>query len=279
MRLLGKVFGGKPGNVENEPESLVLQDFHHRSDKSRPKCQTPRRVVSLVDPNEPRPTRNERVDEPAELEPAKSENSVPNIWDIHPAATNDFNEEEVMPAPLPQDDANVETLAERPNPGNSRRRRTKTRLIGFSADGGEAVDMFSGDAKNARPHSTRFPVGWLAVVKGPGRGEVFALHSGMSQIGRGEDQAVQLDFGDDAISRTNHAAVVYDSESRNFFIGHGGKSNIVRLNDAPLISNETLAHGDKIRIGETILMFVALCDQEFHWEETDLEENENVEIS
>ena len=102
----------------------------------------------------------------------------------------------------------------------------------------------------------------------------------MSQIGRGEDQSVQLDFGDNSISRSNHAAIVYDPEEKEFTLGHGGKSNIVRLNDKPLISNETLKTGDTMRIGETVLRFVALCDENFNWDEKDADgEDEDVAIA
>ena len=103
----------------------------------------------------------------------------------------------------------------------------------------------------------------------------------MSQIGRGEDQAIQLDFGDNAVSRTNHAAIVYDAEKHTFLLGHGGKSNIVRLNDEPVISNEALKDGDMIRIGETTLRFTPLCSPEFNWadDNTDDEENDDVAIA
>ena len=92
-----------------------------------------------------------------------------------------------------------------------------------------------------------------------------ALHAGAAQIGRGEDQAISLDFGDTAISRANHAAVAYDSEMNAFYLGHGGKSNIVRLNNKPVLSTEEMRSGDEIRIGETTLRFVAFCGDGFTW--------------
>ena len=105
----------------------------------------------------------------------------------------------------------------------------------------------------------------MVVVEGPGRGASFALMSGVSQIGRGEDQTVRLDFGDTSISRNNHAAVAYDDEQTKFFLGHGGKSNLVRKNGMPVLSTEELANGDTIRIGETTLKFIAMCGEEFRW--------------
>ena len=87
----------------------------------------------------------------------------------------------------------------------------------------------------------------------------------MNAIGRGEDCAVQVDFGDDSISRDAHAYVTYDDEARRFFASHGGKTNLVRLNGAPLLAAEALEHGDTLRLGATSLRFVALCGPDFDW--------------
>lgn len=189
-----------------------------------------------------------------------------NIWDLDDDLPPIGKLEEMRPS----------VPAKSPN----RARRTKTRLIGFENTDG-VVDLFS-DTPSAPPaNRNKFPVGWVVVVDGPGRGEAFSLVAGMSQIGRGEDQAVQLDFGDSAISRTNHAAIVYDSENHTFLLGHGGKSNVVRLNDTPVISNEAIKDGDLIRIGETTLRFKPLCSEEFNWADKNDgdEESEDVAIA
>ena len=85
------------------------------------------------------------------------------------------------------------------------------------------------------------------------------------QIGRNDDQAIQLDFGDTGISRSNHAFIAYDPEDRKCYMGHGGKANLVRLNGKPVLSTVPLASGDLIRISETSLRFVAFCDENFDW--------------
>uniref|UniRef100_UPI0010812CE2 FHA domain-containing protein n=1 Tax=Tabrizicola caldifontis TaxID=2528036 RepID=UPI0010812CE2 len=114
-----------------------------------------------------------------------------------------------------------------------------------------------------------FPTGWLVVKSGPGRGAAFALSQGVSQIGRGTDQTVALDFGDMAISRQNHASIAYDGATHRFHIGHGGKSNLVRLNGRPLLSTEELREGDEIQIGETTLVLKVLCTPAFNWSSTE----------
>ncbi|MEP4196871.1 MAG: FHA domain-containing protein [Aliishimia sp.] len=169
-----------------------------------------------------------------------------------------------------------------PEPMQSqRRRRNKTRLLGYEHLEDEAVTAFDKAGKAEPTARAMFPVGWVVVAEGPGRGTCFTLEAGMSQIGRGDDQAIQLDFGDNSISRMNHAAIVYDPETHDFLLGHGGKKNIVRLNGTPVISNEILTTGDAIHIGETKLRFLALCTEEFNWVEDAAsdEELENVAIA
>ena len=59
--------------------------------------------------------------------------------------------------------------------GASRAGRVKTRLLGFSHGQETGADPFLSSAKKAEPGYTEFPVGWLTVVKGPGRGAAFTL--------------------------------------------------------------------------------------------------------
>jgi len=149
--------------------------------------------------------------------------------------------------------------------GGRRAGRVKTRLLGFGQSAGGATDPFESAQAAASSGSAQFPVGWIVVLEGPGRGASFTLFDGVSAIGRGEDQPVRLDFGDTSISRSTHAVVAFDNEQRKFFLGHGGKANLVRLNGKPVLSTEELNNNDKVRIGETTLRFIALCGPDFDW--------------
>jgi len=141
----------------------------------------------------------------------------------------------------------------------------KTRILGFNSVPDEALDPIKAQSEVSDKSCTLFPAGWLVITDGPGRGSAFPLFSGVLSIGRSASQAIALDFGDTSISRENHAAVAFDEEQRSFFIGHGGKSNIIRLNGQPVLSTETMQHGDLLRIGETTLRLVALCGDDFKW--------------
>ena len=223
-----------------------------------------------VQPEDPRESESEAPvdvtafdlqDEPSE-EPEAAEEQVRDL-DLEPAAPESDDTDESDPAP------------EIASPAPIRRAgRVKTRLLGFQAKS-DTGDVFAGKAATGTG-PVRFPVGWLVVTQGAGIGHSFSLLSGVSKIGRGDDQAVQLDFGDTSISRDNHAAVAFDEELNQFFLGHGGKSNVVRLNGKPVLSTEELYDGDEIRIGETTLKFIALCGEEFTWAENSGDDDDHV---
>lgn len=159
-------------------------------------------------------------------------------------------------------DAGIQVPPPAAGRGANRSGRVKTRLLGFNPDSLGLANPFEKAESRA---DDPFPVAWLVVVAGPGLGASFALHDGVSKIGRGDDQTVCLNFGDNAISRENHVSVAYDSEQNALFIGQSGRSNIVRLNNKPLLSTEQMRSGDQVRIGETTLRLVALCGDDFSW--------------
>lgn len=179
-----------------------------------------------------------------------------------PVASNETAKTRMLDVEPPAEAITAPRKRRRPN-------ANKTRLMGFDASDGRVVDLFDEEKKTVESTRFQYPVGLVMVIKGPGVGECFALKSGMSQIGRGDDQAVSLDFGDMAVSRSNHAAIVYDADEHTFLLGHGGKSNIVRLNGKPVVSTKDLTDGDTIEIGDTQMRFVALCSHKFNWDQAD----------
>lgn len=185
---------------------------------------------------------------------------------VAPAARSIWDLEDETPKPVASamDEGSVGAAPRRAT-------RTKTRVLGFEAQPAEVVPLFEG-AENltvATPAPGKgyvmYPAGWLIVKDGPGKGASFALSQGVSQIGRGMDQTVSLDYGDMAISRQNHAAIAYDAATHEFHVGHGGKSNLVRMNGRPLLSTEPARDGDEIQIGETTLILKVLCTPDFNW--------------
>jgi hypothetical protein len=107
--------------------------------------------------------------------------------------------------------------------------------------------------------------GWVVVIKGPGRGGFRPVYVGMNSLGRAPSQRIPLDFGDENISREEHAFITYDDETRTFYLHHGGKSNLVRLGGKPVLAPTELKSGDLFRIGNTTFRFVAFCGSDFDW--------------
>lgn len=107
--------------------------------------------------------------------------------------------------------------------------------------------------------------GWIVVVKGPGRGGFRPVYVGMNSVGRAPSQRICLDFGDESISREEHAFITYDDEQRTFYLQHGGKSNLVRLGDKPVLQPTELKANDQFRIGNTTFRFFPCCGPDFNW--------------
>ncbi len=168
--------------------------------------------------------------------------------------------------PVAEMQPEVQSPAPAPAPAD-RRGRVKTTFLGFERADTHAQDLIESSDPVTKTEAAQetFPVGWLVVTAGPGRGSCITLTEGLMQIGRNDDQAIQLDFGDTGISRSNHAVIAYDPEDRKCYLGHGGKANLVRLNGKPVLSTVALNSGDLIRISETSIRFAALCDDGFDW--------------
>ena len=109
-------------------------------------------------------------------------------------------------------------------------------------------------------------VGWLICVKGPNRGRDYRLHSGSNFIGRSKSMDVCIE-NDQTISNRNHASVSYDERSKTFYIAKGEVRNLIYLNGKPVRSDADLVSYDRIEIGNTELLFVALCSDRFNWQD------------
>ena len=108
-------------------------------------------------------------------------------------------------------------------------------------------------------------VGWLVVVDGPGRGQSVKLGYGMNSIGRGAEERVSLDFGDEEISRQGHAMLTYDTKGRKFYIQHGGGTNLTYLGESPVLQPHEIKGREIIGLGKTQLCFIPFCGPDFEW--------------
>ena len=168
---------------------------------------------------------------------------------------------EVRPAgkPMaPRDEAPKPIPAEGFGGGSS----APTMIRGYGGGGAQA-EMAS------EKHTGGFDpvVGWLVVTEGPGRGMAVNIYAGMNSLGRSSGQRIKVDFGDASISGEGAAFITFEPKRRTFHISHGGKANIVYLNDEAVLTPMPLSGGSTVTIGETKFRFVQLCGPDFTWDD------------
>ena len=107
-------------------------------------------------------------------------------------------------------------------------------------------------------------VGWLVCTDGPNRGRDYRLHSGINSIGRLKSNDVCIE-NDNTISKVKDAMVSYDAKSMSFYVAKGEGRNLVYKNGKPVLSADYLAAYDTLIVGETTLVFIPLCSENFNW--------------
>jgi len=109
-------------------------------------------------------------------------------------------------------------------------------------------------------------VGWLVCISGNQLGRDYRLHDGYNRIGRSERMDVCIQ-GDDLISREDQAYVLYDARSRSFFFVAGEGRNVLYVNNQLALKGMTmpLKAYDVINMGNTTLLFIPMCGQDFDW--------------
>jgi hypothetical protein len=155
------------------------------------------------------------------------------------------------------------TVLNRPDDG-------KTVLIRPGKSGGDKTSfhpMAPAAAASSSSEESEPVVGWLVVLKGPGRGKAVALGYGWNTIGRDASQRARLDFGDSQISRLNHAKLLYDPKSRKFTLTLGESPNPTYIRDEVVLGPTKLENGDKIQLGDTTVLFHSLCGENFDWQD------------
>ena len=128
-------------------------------------------------------------------------------------------------------------------------------------DMGKTVRFYDSTGKGIEP-----VVGWLVGLNGSAYGQSFLLKQGRNFIGRGSDMDVSLS-GDNSVSRNKHAIVVYEPKSKMFIAQPGESRELFYINEEVVLNNYQLKKNDVLLIGETRLMFIPCCDEQFCWED------------
>ena len=108
-------------------------------------------------------------------------------------------------------------------------------------------------------------VGWLVCIAGGDKGRDFRIRSERNAIGRAANMDICIS-GDDSISREKHAYVSYNPRKNSFLLSPGESRGIVYLNDEEVATPILIKPFDVIELGQSKLLFVPFCGEQFQWE-------------
>jgi predicted nucleic acid-binding Zn-ribbon protein len=107
-------------------------------------------------------------------------------------------------------------------------------------------------------------VGWLVCVEGANKGRDYRIQSGLNNIGRDTTNQISI-VSDDTISREAHCTLFYDHKKMSFYLTPGSGRSGVYANDNLVLQPTQLSAYDKLEIGQSKLLFIPFCGEQFHW--------------
>lgn len=138
-----------------------------------------------------------------------------------------------------------------------------------SSDGPRTVSYWNiGDTRNYDYSFHGNPVvGWLVCVSGPEQGASYPLKAGENSVGR--DRKMDVAIQADGKISGEHTAISYDPSGRKFYLRPEGKRGMCYLNDArdAVLQTTEIKERDVLRMGDTKLMLVPFCGENFSWED------------
>lgn len=108
--------------------------------------------------------------------------------------------------------------------------------------------------------------GWLVITSENGRGKDFHVTYGFNSIGRNESNHIYIDNEDNSISREKHASIIYDYANNTYFLKHEDGKFLTYLNNEVVLEIKELSSYDTVKVGNTELLFIALCNDSFKWD-------------
>ncbi len=107
-------------------------------------------------------------------------------------------------------------------------------------------------------------VGWLVCIEGPEKGRDYRIRSERNFVGRDPKMDICIG-GDDAISRENHAVISFNPKKNSYLLTPGEGRGIIYLNEEEVATPTELKAYDTIEMGQTRLLFVPFCGEQFKW--------------
>lgn len=131
-------------------------------------------------------------------------------------------------------------------------------------DNEKTIGFFESADKQGNATSFNPVVGWLVCVVGKNRGKEYRLTVGRNYIGRNKENSVVL-AGENSVSRSKHAAVVYEPQKNMFIALPGEATELSYVNGEVVLGSKQLNKNDRIKVGDVELMLIPCCDECFSW--------------
>lgn len=122
------------------------------------------------------------------------------------------------------------------------------------------------DHAAALSQERRLTVGWLVCIKGKDFGISFAVKSGRNYIGRSAKMDIALHKENEAV-KEKHAVIYYVPKQKKFIAEPGETRDLFYLNGEVVMNPVEIKKKDVLTVGNTRLMFVPFCGENFNWED------------
>ena len=73
---------------------------------------------------------------------------------------------------------------------------------------------------------------------------------------------------DGSVSRNKHAVILYEPKQNVYLVQPGDSKELFYVNDEVVISGQPVKRNDLLIIGDTRLLFIPCCDENFSWDIT-----------
>lgn len=92
------------------------------------------------------------------------------------------------------------------------------------------------------------PVGYLVCIRGSDYGRSFPLRTGVNPV-------------------KEQAYVLYEPHRREFYLKSADRDSLCYCNDEVLLEPKKIQEYDRIMMGDTTFLLIAVCGEKFSWEE------------
>ena len=176
------------------------------------------------------------------------------------------HEEAASTTARPEQERAVENTMRQPDvPEATAQTSLTSAFAAVAAPKGEPVDKDKTVGFYSTLQSNAPVVGYLICTKGEDYGCGFPLKSGNNTIGR--SQSMDVVIMDPKVSREKQAFVMYEPHKRQFYVKPGEGSGLCYFNGDVVLAPMEIHQFDRIGVGDTELMLIPICCEQFCWEE------------